>query len=198
MLKLVDVRKKNVLQRWGTQTRKAGVARMTWLPGPATAAGAASSISNAASITFNGTVEVWDPLTQTMMHSIRNAGADTVVMAPRGGDLVLCTKQGDVRVLPLTGKDAEKDSKIKVRRRGAWGNDMGKRGCSGPCDRAFHPRCPAHLSPFPHPCSSTLASRSAVAGCTAMANWPWEAGRMTCSCGTLRRVCLLSRPRTCL
>jgi WD40 repeat protein/uncharacterized protein YciI len=103
LLKLVELKKKQVASKWGRQSRKNGVARMAWAP-------SAEGRNTVASVSPAGVVELWDPVAGAHLGSVKNAGADCVYLAAHGENLLTCTKTGTVRLFNPGCKDADAHS----------------------------------------------------------------------------------------
>lgn len=113
VIKLVDVNKKTVVNRWGTQKRDCGVARTTWLP--AGSDDTELSSARVAALTKKGVVQVWDTTTGSVQHSCANAGSDAAILAAHKGRFITCSQDGFVRIFSQSAKDAEAKSSVKVR-----------------------------------------------------------------------------------
>lgn len=98
LLKLVNLKTKTVVSTWGRQSRAVGVLAAIWCEFQPRASDA--PVSAVASANVAGNVEVWDPLTQELLHSCKNVGKDVIFLASRGGYFIIVTRGGLVRVFP--------------------------------------------------------------------------------------------------
>ena len=105
LLKLVDVRRKAVVRRWGTQGRVGHISRAAWLP----AGSVDNELSSArvAVLTRGGAVRVWDTASGSLLHTCTGAGAEGALLACQRGRFITCAADGMVRVFSQSAKDAD-------------------------------------------------------------------------------------------
>ncbi len=116
LLKFVNLKRREVVARWGGGSRASEVATTAWLP--VTAADVPSSASQAVSMTRAGVIEVWDPATQAQLHSCKNAGSEPMLLACRRGKFITVNKSGELRQIDQGARDAAKKGCATVRRAG--------------------------------------------------------------------------------
>lgn len=116
LIKLIELKGKSVVSKWGHQKRSVGVNSLAWcdfsLP---SSTSRNASLTVVASVTASGSVEVWDPLTAALLHTCTNAGKDALLLASIGSTFVSVCRNGDVRVFPHMARDADAEATCKVR-----------------------------------------------------------------------------------
>lgn len=106
LLKVVELRRKQLLSRCGEQSRSRQISHLAWLPQPGDADDIATSSSKCVSLSKAGVVEVWDTTTANRMHKCVNAGANPVLLACRRGGFLTCAQDGVVRLFSQAATDA--------------------------------------------------------------------------------------------
>lgn len=126
LLKLTELKGKSLVSTWGRQKRSCAPLSLSWCEyaaPPARGARAAASSAAApapltvvASVTAAGNVEIWDPLSSALLHTVRNVGLGAIHLASHAASFVVVCAGGDVRVFPHTAKDADAEATCEVRR----------------------------------------------------------------------------------
>lgn len=103
LVKLVELRKKQVVAKCGLQSREQHVAHLTWLPG---AGDVVTTASKAVALSKQGVVTVYDTVSEKQLHRCTNAGADAVLLAAAQGKFLTVTRDGTVRSFSQSATDA--------------------------------------------------------------------------------------------
>lgn len=111
LLKVVSLRKKEILCNWGEQTREHEIQALTWvsLDGHSSF----SSAAYCATVNKSGNLEVWDSLTGNRIHLTKNAGCgSTILLTMYKGYYLVCGAKS-ARLIPQDCTDTTKNSSVK-------------------------------------------------------------------------------------